>query len=133
MSDDVLIEFSNDDLLRGKVVEPAWYRMKITKVEPKISSKGDSTNYIVTGRILRNADDGSVRFVDVPVTWNFNSKAKGFMVGYFAALGIEVGPGRPFNLAATVDEEVDVYVEPGEWEGKVRNQVNHKYRSPRTA
>jgi hypothetical protein len=131
MSDDVLIEFSNDDLLRGKVVEPAWYRMEIKSITPKMSKDGGSTNYIAEGRILFNADDKSDKFAGVPIIWNFNSKAKGFMVGYFGALGIEVGPGRPFNLAATVGEKLDVYVEPGEYEGKVRNQVNHKYRAAR--
>jgi len=131
MSDDVLIEFSNDDMLRGKIVEPAWYEMEITDVVSKISSKGDSTNYVVTGRVVKNSDDGSDKFAGVPVTWNFNSKAKGFMVGYFNALGIEVGAGRPSNLGATVGERLDVYVEPGEYENKVRNQVNHKYRMRR--
>ena len=44
---DILIEFSNEDILRGKLVEPAWYRLKIGEIKTSMSKAGDSTNYAV--------------------------------------------------------------------------------------
>lgn len=126
---DVLIEFSNEDILRGKLVEPAWYRMKIGPTKTSLSKDGGSTNYEVEMTILRNADNGSTEYADVPVSARFNSKAKGFMVGFFAALGIEVGPGRPFNLGASEGKEIDTFIERNEYEGKLSNKINHKYRT----
>lgn len=128
MSTDILIEFSNEDILRGKLVEPAWYRMKIGDTKTAMSKDGQSTNYEVEMTIIKNADNGNEEFTGVPVSARFNSKAKGFMVGYFAALGIEVGPGRPFNLGASMGREIDAFVERNEFEGKLSNRINHKYR-----
>ena len=125
---DVLIEFSNDDLLRGKLVEPSWYRMKIGETKTSMSKDGGSTNYEVEMRIIKNADNGSTEYTDVPVSARFNSKAKGFMVGFFESLGMEVGPGRPFNLGASEGHEIDAFIERNEFEGKLSNRINHKYR-----
>ena len=62
-----LMEFSKRDLLRGKVVTPAWYRVRIESVgeaPAKPSEKGPSTNYPVEGTILFNADNGTTEFRD---------------------------------------------------------------------
>lgn len=126
---DILIEFSNEDILRGKLVEPSWYKLKIGEIKTSMSKAGDSTNYAVEMTIIRNSDNGSEEFAGVPVTARFNSKAKGFMVGYFAALGIEVGPGKPFNLGASEGREIDAFVERKEYEGKLSNDITHKYRA----
>lgn len=128
-----LIDFSDDDILRSKVVTPGWYRVKIESAEPPaISKAGDSTNYVMKGRILYNADDGSKEFANVPTPyWNFNSKAKGFMVGYFNAFGLDVKGGTRVELNDTIGKELDVFISNKEYEGRMVNNLDHKYRAPR--
>jgi hypothetical protein len=124
------ITFGDRDLLRGKVVEPAWYRMKIESVGEKPSSDGGSTNYPVEGTIIRNADNGNTDFAGVPIDWNFNSKAVGFAVGFLQAFGVEPKAGVRFDLNAAAGQELDVFVENDTYQGRTVNRVNHKYRKP---
>lgn len=130
-----VIEFSNRDLLRGKIVTPAWYRVRIEGVgeaPAKQSDKGPSTNYPVEATILFEGDTGRIEFTGVPVDWNFNSKAISFAVGYLQAFGVEVKSGTRFDLASSAGKEVDVYVENDTYQGRLVNRVNHKYRPVRT-
>jgi hypothetical protein len=128
-----LIQFSDRDLLRGKVVEPAWYLVEINNVGEAPSKDGGSTNYPVEGVIIKNADNGAEDFKGVPLDWNFNSKAIGFAVGFLAAFGVDVKAGARFELANAVGKTVEVFVENGEWQGRIVNRVNHKYRQVRTS
>ena len=124
-----MIEFSKKDILRGKVVDPAWYRLRITSTDEAQSKDQKSTNYPIEAEILYNADNGDTTFAGVPVMWMFNSKAMGFMVGFIKALtGEEPTEGSRFRLEDAVGMELDVFVENKEYEGNIRNQVNHKYR-----
>ena len=122
-----MIEFSNDDLSRGKIVTPGWYRMRIEDVGEKPSKDGGSTNYPVDGRILRNVETGSEEFAGTVITWNFNSKAKGFAKGFLEAFGQTVEAKR-YELASAKGMEIDVFVENDTYNGSVVNRINHKYR-----
>jgi len=129
-----MISFSQRDLMRGKVIPPAWYRVKIESVgeaPAKASEKGPSTNYPVEGTILFNGDTGDTSQAGIPLDWNFNSKAIGFAVGFLEAFGVEVKAGTRFNLKSAEGREVDVFVENDTYQGRVVNRVNHKYRKPR--
>lgn len=123
-----MISFSDRDLLRGKVVEPAWYVVEIQQVGEAPSKDGGSTNYPVEGVIIKNADNGSEDFKGVPLDWNFNSKAIGFAVGFLAAFGVDVKSGARFELGNAIGKQLEVFVENGEWQGRIVNRVNHKYR-----
>jgi hypothetical protein len=129
-----VVSFSDRDLMRGKIVPPAWYRVKIDNVgeaPAKASEKGPSTNYPVEATILFNGDDGSTEFTGVPLDWNFNSKAIGFAVGFLQAFGVDVKAGTRFDLKSAEGREVDVFVENDTYQGRMVNRVNHKYRTPR--
>lgn len=128
-----IVQFSEKDLLRGKVVEPAWYLVNIDAVGEGPSKDGGSTNYPVEATIIKNADTGAEDFKGVPLDWNFNSKAIGFAVGYLAALGVDVKAGARFDLANSAGRQIEVFVENGEWQGRMVNRVNHKYRAVRAA
>lgn len=123
-----IIGFTDRDILRGKVVTPGWYRVMINSVGEAPSKDAGSTNYPVEGTIVKNADDGSTEFAQVPLDWNFNSKAIGFASGYLQALGYEVASGKRYDLANTAGKEIEVFVENGEYQGRIVNRVNHKYR-----
>src|SRR5262245_46484042 len=130
-----IVEFSDRDLLQGKVVTPAWYRVRIEEVgeEPaKVSEKGPSTNYPVQATILFNGDNGSTEFTNVPIKWNFNSKAIGFAVGCLKCFGGEVLSHKRYDLKAAEGREIDVYIENDTYQNRLVNRVNHKYREPRT-
>src|ERR1700757_281426 len=108
------IEFSNRDILMGTIVEPAWYKVRIDSVgeEPaKASEKGPSTNYPVEATIICNGENGSVEFADVPLRWNFNSKAIGFAKGFLESFGVKIEAKRRFDLKAAEGGIIDVYVE----------------------
>jgi hypothetical protein len=127
-----VIEFSQRDILRGKLLTPGvWYRVKIESIGEKLSKDKGSTNYPVEGTVLHNADNGDTEFADVPLDWNFNSKAIGFAVGFLSAFGVEVVPGKRFDLASAAGKELDVFVENDLYDGRMKNQVNHKYRASR--
>src|SRR5215203_675536 len=129
-----VVKFGQRDLLRGKIVTPGWYRVKVETVgeaPAKDQSKGPSTNYPVEGTILFDGDTGDTTFTNVPVDWNFNSKAIGFAVGFLQAFGVEVKPDTRFDLKSAEGREVDVYVENDTYQNRLVNRVNHKYRLPR--
>lgn len=127
-----IIQFSEKDMLQGKVVEPAWYLMTIRSVGEAPSKDGGSTNYPVDGVIIRNVDTGDEKEAGVPITWNFNSKAIGFAVGFLKAFGVEVTANQRFELKSAEGKQLEVMVENGEWQGRLVNRVNHKYRPARS-
>jgi hypothetical protein len=124
-------EFSNRDMKRSVIVEPAWYRAKVISVVDSLSAKGDSTNTTVECEILFNGDTGDTKYAGVPVFLNFNSKAPGFGVGFLQALGVDVVVGQRYDAKASEGMELDMFVGNGEWQGKMKNQVNHEYRKPK--
>lgn len=127
-----VIEFSDRDILRSKVITPGWYRVHIDAIGEALSKNGDSTNWTVEGVVLYNADNGDKEFAGCPTPyWNFNSKAKGFMVGFFASLGAEVKIGSRFELKNSEGKEIDVFIENDTYEGRLVNRMNHKYRQPK--
>ena len=129
-----VISFSDRDLMRGKIITPGWYRVRVEAVgesPAKQSEKGPSTNYPVEATILFNGDTGDTEFAGVPMDWNFNSKAIGFAVGFLTSFGVEVKSGTRFDLKSAEGREVDVFVENDTWQGRLVNRVNHKYRTPR--
>lgn len=125
------VEFSDRDLLKSTIVEPAWYRVKIESVGEAPSKDGGSTNYPVEGTILFNGDTGDVKFRNVPLTWNFNSKAIGFAIGFLEAFGVTPKAGQRVDLAAAQGGEIDVFVENDTYNNRMMNRVNHKYRAPK--
>lgn len=123
-----IVEFSEDDLKRGIIVQPAWYRMLIMEVGEKPSKDGGSTNYPVEGKIVKNAENGDLTFQGVLITWMFNSKAMGFSRGFLEALGVSVEARKRYDLANAKGMEIEVFVENDTYEGRLVNRVNHKYR-----
>lgn len=123
-----IIQLSDKDILRSKVVTPGWYRVRIEGVGEKASKDGGSTNYPVEATIIKEADTGSDEYANVPLDWNFNSKAIGFTVGFLAAIGVDAEAGKRYDLAHSATKELEVYVENELYQGNMKNRVNHKYR-----
>ena len=128
-----MISFTQRDLLRGKILQPGWYHMRIEGIGEKPSNDGGSINYPIEGTVIANADTGSTEKAGVPVDWMFNSKAIGFATGMLAALGINVAPGQRVELSALAGKDLDVWVEPDTYQNRLVNRVNHKYRAHASA
>lgn len=139
------VEFNDRDLKRGILLPPAWYRVHIDSVTKKLSKDQQSTNFVVEMTVIRNADDGSTTVKETNpetgetfdkeiagaiVTCNFNSKAPGFMQGFFKAImpGVQLVAGERYDLEAAQGKEIEVLIENGEWQGAIVNRINHKYR-----
>lgn len=126
-----LVEFSDRDLLRGKPIEPAWYRVHLDSIdgEGELSKDKKSTNYNVEGTILFNGDNGDITYKGYPISWNFNSKAMNFTKELFIAFGLELKSKERYRLEALAGKDIDVYIENETWQGRIMNRVNHKYRA----
>jgi hypothetical protein len=127
------VEFSDSDLLRNKLCDPAWYTLEIGEVGPWTPSKDQqSNNCLIEAVVIRNSDNGTEDFKGVPVTIQFNDKvkARGFIEGFLKSLGVDVQPGR-YSLKAAQGEQVDAFIENETYEGRTRNRINHKYRPVR--
>lgn len=128
-----IVEFSQRDLLRGTVVDPAWYRCFIEEIDAEGEASKDqkSTNYKVDITILFDGDTGDGKFRGVPVLYNFNSKAMGFTRGLFEACGLALKPGERYRLEACAQREVDIFIGNKPYQGRTLNDVNHQYRKPK--
>jgi hypothetical protein len=126
------ISYSQKDLLSGKVVEPAWYTMRVDNVGEQPSKDGGSTNYPVEAVIVKNADTGDTALAGVPISWMFNSKAIGFSRGFLESFGIVLEADKRYELSAANGKLIDVFVENDTYQGRLVNRVNHKYRPATT-
>ena len=135
------VQYSKRDLLRDKIVTPSWYTVVIDNVgEWSPSKDGKSNNMIVEGTILRDAENGSEEFKDVPIggmgAWSFNTKALGFRLGLVKAcaeqLGInpeDITPDAKIEFKHLEGKVVDVHIVNDTYEGRVKNKVDHSYRT----
>lgn len=130
----VAISFSERDLKRGATVEPAWYLLKIDSVSEKPSKDGNSTNYPVEATIIKNADNGDAKFAEVPVEWNFNSKAPGFALGFVKTLNpdLEIKAGARYDLQAAEGKQIEAFIANKIFEGRTLNDVTSQYRAAGT-
>lgn len=125
-----IVQFSKRDLLQGKTVNPAWYRCRVETVGENPSKDQGSTNYPVDVTVLFDGDTGSTEFTDVPVTFNFNSKAIGMAVPFLTALGVNVEPEKRIDLKAAESMTLDIYIGNKQYEGRILNDVK-AYRAPK--
>lgn len=128
-----IVEFSDRDLLRGRVVDPDWYRVLIDEIdaEGELSRDQKSTNYKVEVTILFQADTGDAKFRGIPVTYNFNSKAMGFTRGLFEACGLPLKAKERYRLEACAGKEIDMFIGNKPYQGRTLNDVTHQYRKPK--
>ncbi len=126
----IAVKFSQEDMKRGTLLDVEWYTVQIDEVTEAIAKNGQSTNYVLKGTILRNATTGDSKYNGFPMPyWNFNSKAPGFMIGFFKALGIEPEADKAYDLKASEGKVLDVFIEHDVYNGQTVNRINHKYRA----
>lgn len=123
--------FSEAEGLRNKIVDPAWYVLDIVEKRSWSPSRaGDSNNYYFDCVIVRNADTGDTQFAGVPIELMFNDKpkAQGFREAFMKGLGVDWKYNQDYNMASAVGKKIEAFVENSEWQGRITNKCNHKYR-----
>lgn len=130
-----IISFSDSDLLRNKIVEPAWYVLDIQGHRTWTPTKdGQSNNCHMECVIEKNADTGSQDYAGVPIELQFNDKlkAKGFIEGFLRGLDVDIQSGARYDLNSAVGKKVEAFIENDQYNGRVINRCNHKYRVVRS-
>jgi len=126
-----IISFTDSDLQRNRVVEPAYYVVSIEGHRTWTPTKdGQSNNCHMDCIIEKNADNGSTDFSGVPIILQFNDKpgAKGFIEGFLRAMGVDIQANTRYDLQSAVGKKIEAFVENDTYNGRLVNKVNHKYR-----
>jgi hypothetical protein len=129
-----IFEFTDSDLMRNKVVEPAWYVLDIQGHRDWTPSKaGDSNNCFFECVIEKNADNGDTTYAGVPVEVMLNDKpkARGFIEAWLRGLGVDVQSKQRYNGEAAVGRKIEAFIENDTYNGRLVNKINHKYRMHR--
>jgi hypothetical protein len=129
-----IFTFSDSDLLRNKIVEPAWYTLHIEAHRDWTPTKdGQSNNCHYETVIEKNADNGSVEYAGVPIELQFNDKpkARGFIEGFLRGLGVVVEPKARYDGNSAVGKKIEAFIENDQYNGRLINRCNHKYRPVR--
>ena len=112
------LKITQEDMLRGKLVEPGWYPVTITGVDEKQSKAGDSLNTIINMVVTEG------NFAGIPLIRLFSEKAPGFAIPFLEALGVTIPKdGGEFEMKNAIGKKLNVYVKNDLWEGKMRNVV----------
>ena len=126
-----IISFSDSDLLRNKVVEPAWYTLDIQGHRTWTPTKdGQSNNCHFDAVIEKNAENGSTDFSGVPIMLQFNDKpaAKGFIEGFLRGWVWTFSRKARYDLNSAVGKKIEAFVGNDTYNGRLVNKVDHKYR-----
>jgi hypothetical protein len=127
---------SREDILRSKVLDPGWYKARVTKVTQETAkSDGESTNTWVDFVVLAGPaqKDGSSP-KDVPVRRCFSEKAPGFIVPYLTACGASIkAEGGQYDIEKSIGKEMNIYVANRMWEGNLQNDVKDFRKSDSVA
>ncbi len=113
------VNFSEDDVNRGKVVEEAnWLGVKVEKHE-QVADKDGAALFKYRARVLDGKYKGLVLFTQ------FSEKAMGFAIPFARAGGAIVGPKglQGWDTESAVGKTMEWYVKPGVWNGKAKNDV----------
>lgn len=117
------MRITREDFLKGKLLVPGKYNALISEIESGLSKKGDSTNYVVSFKIL---DDGA--FKDCVVMKTFNEKAPGVAVPFFSAVaGKEIEPDNEFDFEATKGRKIVILVGNDTYNNRMVNAVLDYY------
>ena len=113
--------FNQEDINRGKLVDPGWYPCEITKYEAK-KAKTDNSNLDVFYAKIISSDE---ELAGIPLFFQFSEKTPGFAIPFVEALtGQKVKAGDEFEIGQNcVGKQLDLLVTRGEWNNKPKNDV----------
>lgn len=124
------VSFSQDDMNRGKIVTPGWYKLQIGEFAVSLTKAGDSEIAVAEGTRILCAENGDEEFAGVPIRLGFSLKpnARGFMLGFLQALGNDVAPGKNFDLGAASGKQIMAFIGNQLYEGRTQNNVTNQFK-----
>jgi len=118
-----------EDVARGTILRPGWYRFKISKVEDKPAKTDGSPVTFVTCVVQDGKDHQDQPAPNVPVLAVFSVKAAGSIVNFYNAFVPEdkrIGKGGMAGVSIDdrfVGKEASIYVVNDQYEGRTTNKA----------
>ena len=114
---------TKENLAKRKLVAPAWYRTRVVKYEEKLAKDKESTNVVLTVRIVEGEFAGAEKQL------YFNEKYPDMMGPFLVAVepncvGDDGGISANLSETALLNKEFMGHWERGEYNGKPTNEVN---------
>jgi hypothetical protein len=120
------LTITKEDLLKSKILEPGWYKVKITNATSKPASTDGSIVYTLEMVVTSGPKqkDGAMP-AGLKLFRTYSEKAPGFAVKLFQALGAKIDPekGAEVDFASTVGRELGAYVKNDLYKGVMKNVV----------
>lgn len=121
MSNDspIMMDFSDDDILAAKLVEPGWYTCEVVKVYQKLSKDKASMNTWVEFKGLEGEASG------VPFRHCISEKATMIKANqnFVRAFGVALDKGQSVNLKAAEGQKVKVNIIRDSYNNNPNNKV----------
>ena len=121
-------EFTGEDISLTEPVPVDWYIVEIDSFEKKLSSKGDSENFILKGHIVGD-EAGNTKYAGRRTPWwSFNTKMFGLSRGLWESLGVEIKAGTKVDWEALPGKRVCVFIGQQMYQDQLTNQMTNKYK-----
>jgi hypothetical protein len=119
------LSITPEDLKRSLVCDANWYPVHIDSVTEELNKKGDANNIIVDMTVVQSGDEDKDKFVGVSLRRYFSEKAPGMATNFIIACGGAIDPesGGEFELESAAGKQVEAYVKPRQYEGRMVNDV----------
>ena len=111
------VTFSQEDILRSKLLPPAWYPV-LVKSYAKEQAGTDGSDLHVFSLVVETGP-----FAGVPVRNQISEKALGMGIEFVEACGVPVQAGVAIEFDKLVGKKLDMYSQRGEYKGKPNNQA----------
>jgi hypothetical protein len=123
-----------EDLKARLVLDANWYPVAINTVVEEINKKGDANNVIIDMTVLHSGDEDKDKFEQCTLRRYFSEKAPGMAINFIVACGgsINEDEGGEFELESAVGKQIEAYVKPRQYEGRMVNDVVD-FRAPEEA
>jgi hypothetical protein len=111
------------DMLRSKILDVGWYKVKVDKVSQEPSNDKTSTNTWIDMTVMEGPPqkDGSSAN-NTPLRRCFSEKAPGFAVNYIRACGGAIdAKGGTIDMKKSEGKMIMVYVGNKLYEGNMQN------------
>jgi len=131
----MLVEWTDEDIKRGQILDPGFYRLRVEGMTEKLAQSQKSTNVLMRFIVIKNADTGEdIECAGVPVFFNFNSLMGSNTKNFAAAIAeseeeIPTSGGRFQLNDALIGREVEAFIGHRTREnGQVQNDVTSMFR-----
>jgi len=111
------VTFTNEDLLRAKLVPPGWYGLLVKKYQEDQAGTDGSALYVYEIVV----DGGN--FNGVPLRYQISEKAQGMGIEFFEACGNEIKAGVSLEYDKQVGKKIEGFIQRGEYKGRPQNQL----------